>query len=83
MLFLLSLNVFTNTRRYDSTLLAKEKRTIAGNTEYDPQPETALCSRNNCSRSNKDKGEMEYIISRKWLTQPRSIDFEPMMFSRE
>jgi len=41
------------------SLLAKEKRTIAGNTKGDPQPETALYSRNNRSKSTKDKRKME------------------------
>ena len=39
-----------------TALLAEERRTIAGNTEGDPHIEIALYSRNNRSRSAKDKG---------------------------
>jgi hypothetical protein len=64
-------------------LLAEEKRTIASDIEDDPQPEIALYSRYNCSRSAKDKGRWNVIIARKWVTQPGTVDFKPMMFSRE
>jgi hypothetical protein len=47
------------------SLLAEEKRTIAGDTEDDPQPKTALYSRNNHSISTKDKGEMECYYCKK------------------
>jgi hypothetical protein len=52
-----------------TTLLAEEKRTIAGETKGDSQPEMALYSRNNHSRSTKDKGRWNVIIARKWVTQ--------------
>jgi hypothetical protein len=31
----------------------------------------------------KTKGRWNAIIARKWLTQPRTVDFEPLVFSRE
>jgi hypothetical protein len=42
-----------------ASLFLEEKRTIAGDIEDDTQIGMALYSRNNCSRSTKDKGEIE------------------------
>jgi hypothetical protein len=48
-----------------TALLAEEKRTIAGEIKGDSQPEMALYSRNNHSRSVKDKGEVECYYCKK------------------
>lgn len=62
MLVLLSQLPYETLEDMIATLLVEEKRTIAGGTKNNLQLEMALYSRNNRSRSTKDKGKMKCLL---------------------